>query len=105
METIWFGAAARADTAGKVHDNRLAGSLLAFVQLASIRLWLRVNESTPYPHSSQRDDGGPLGQDAQAGVAARCSPAIASQRAMSAATSVLCDAGMRGHSGTLSHSR
>jgi hypothetical protein len=47
----------------------------------------------------------PLGYDAQAGVAARCCAAIASQRAMSAATSVLCDAGMRGHSGTLSHSR
>jgi len=44
-------------TAGEAHDNRLAGSLLsrlksglanypAFVQLASIRPWLRVNEST-----------------------------------------------------------
>ena len=49
--------------------------------------------------------GDPLGQDAQAGVAARCCAASASQRAMSAATSVLCDAGMRGHSGTLIHSR
>jgi hypothetical protein len=47
----------------------------------------------------------PPGQDAQAGVAARCCAASASQRAMSAATSVLCDAGMRGHSGTLIHSR
>ena len=44
-------------------------------------------------------------QDAQAGVAARCCAASASQRAMSAATSVLCDAGMRGHAGTLIHSR
>jgi transposase len=56
-------------TAGQTHDNRLAGQLifnkikhcrrvakrydklaanyLAFIQLASIRLWLRVNEYTP----------------------------------------------------------
>ncbi len=27
--------------------NKLAANYLAFVQLASIRLWLRVNESTP----------------------------------------------------------
>jgi transposase len=27
--------------------DRLAANYLAFVQLASIRLWLRVNESTP----------------------------------------------------------
>ena len=45
------------------------------------------------------------GKPAQAGVSARCCAAIASERAMSAATSVLCDSGMRGHSGTLSHSR
>jgi hypothetical protein len=25
------------------------GELLAFIQLASIRLWLRVNETTPWP--------------------------------------------------------
>jgi hypothetical protein len=48
---------------------------------------------------------GLAGQDAQAGVSARCCAAIASQRAMSAATNVLCDAGMRGHSGTLIHKR
>jgi transposase len=29
------------------HD-KLAANYLAFVQLASIRLWLRVNESTPW---------------------------------------------------------
>ena len=46
-------------TAGEAHDNRLAAkgvatrydklaaNYLAFIQLASIRLWLRVNESTP----------------------------------------------------------
>jgi transposase len=28
--------------------DKLAANYLAFVQLASIRLWLRVNESTPY---------------------------------------------------------
>ena len=27
--------------------DKLAANYLAFVQLASIRLWLRVNESTP----------------------------------------------------------
>ena len=32
-------------TAGKAHDNRLAGNYLAFVQRASIRLWLRVDKS------------------------------------------------------------
>jgi transposase len=32
-------------TAGEAHDN-LGANYLAFVQLASIRLWLRVNEST-----------------------------------------------------------
>ena len=50
-------------TAGEAHDNRLAGdkqcrrvatrydklavNYLAFIQLASIQLWLRVNEFTP----------------------------------------------------------
>jgi transposase len=47
-------------TAGEAHDNRIkqcrrvatrydkfAANYLAFIQLASIRLWLRVNESTP----------------------------------------------------------
>ena len=29
------------------HYDKLAANYLAFVQLASIRLWLRVNESTP----------------------------------------------------------
>jgi transposase len=29
--------------------DKLAANYLAFVQLASIRLWLRVNESTPWP--------------------------------------------------------
>ena len=29
--------------------DKLAANYLAFVQLASIRLWLRVNESTPSP--------------------------------------------------------
>jgi transposase len=28
------------------HYDKLAANYLAFVQLASIRLWLRVNEST-----------------------------------------------------------
>jgi len=28
--------------------DKLAVNCLAFVQLASIRLWLRANESTPY---------------------------------------------------------
>jgi hypothetical protein len=28
-------------------ENKLAANYLAFVQLASIRLWLRVNEFTP----------------------------------------------------------
>jgi hypothetical protein len=32
---------------GNPHD-KLAANYLTFVQLASIRLWLRVNESTPY---------------------------------------------------------
>jgi transposase len=27
--------------------DKLAANYLAFIQLASIRLWLRVNESTP----------------------------------------------------------
>jgi hypothetical protein len=36
---IWLG-----QTAGEV---KLAANYLAFIQLASIRLWLRVNESTP----------------------------------------------------------
>src|SRR5262249_53267473 len=39
--------------------DKLAANYLAFVEFASIWLWLRVNESTPYPHSSQRDDAGP----------------------------------------------
>jgi transposase len=29
--------------------DKLAANYLAFIQLASIRLWLRVNESTPLP--------------------------------------------------------
>jgi hypothetical protein len=29
--------------------DKLAANYLAFIQLASIRLWLRVNESTPWP--------------------------------------------------------
>ena len=29
-------------------DDKLAANYLAFIQLASIRLWLRVNESTPF---------------------------------------------------------
>jgi hypothetical protein len=32
-------------TVGEAHD-KLAANYLAFVQLASIKLWLRVNEST-----------------------------------------------------------
>ena len=28
-------------------DYELAANYLAFIQLASVRLWLRVNESTP----------------------------------------------------------
>jgi transposase len=34
-------------TADEAHDNRLAFPLLCDLQLASIRLWLRVNKSTP----------------------------------------------------------
>jgi transposase len=32
--------------------DRLAANYLAFVQLASIRLWLRLNESASWPSSS-----------------------------------------------------
>jgi transposase len=39
----WFSAAWVATR----HD-KLVANYLAFIQLASIRLWLRVNESTAY---------------------------------------------------------
>jgi transposase len=35
-------------TTGEAHDNRLAANYLAFVQLASIGLWLRANEPTAW---------------------------------------------------------
>jgi Transposase DDE domain len=34
--------------------DKLAANYLAFVQLASIRLWLRANESAPWPASHTR---------------------------------------------------
>src|SRR5438046_10469244 len=36
--------------------GKLAVNLLAFVQLASIRLWLRINESAPQSHPVLRRD-------------------------------------------------
>src|SRR6516165_6526765 len=41
--------------------DKLAANYLAFVQLASIRLWLRVNESASLTkHLESNDDGWPL---------------------------------------------
>src|SRR5262249_17532446 len=35
--------------------DKLAANYLAFIQLASIRLWLRINEFTPLVQTSQRE--------------------------------------------------
>jgi hypothetical protein len=45
------------DTSGATRYDKLAAHYLAFVQLASIRLWLRVNEPCPGTLSLMREYG------------------------------------------------
>jgi len=44
--------------------DKLAANYLAFIQLASIRLWLRVYESTPWKYGSPALGRGPVRADA-----------------------------------------
>jgi hypothetical protein len=41
--------------------DKLAANYLAFIQLASIRLWLRVNESVPSFHRALGRQAGTVG--------------------------------------------
>ncbi|TMJ21475.1 MAG: hypothetical protein E6G96_20850, partial [Alphaproteobacteria bacterium] len=50
--------------------DKLVANYVAFIQLASIRLWLRVNESTPWLNRSA--DGGGWLSDARPGGGASC---------------------------------
>jgi transposase len=48
VRAIWSsGSSIRSSSGVATRYDKLAANYLAFIQLASIRLWLRVNESTP----------------------------------------------------------